>query len=435
MRYLIAIVALLCPLAATAAPLRLLEVYARAVEEDPRVNIAELQVELSKAQRRTATAALKPQASANLQWSENDLEFDRPINPNEQFQGERLSVQVRQVLFNWSSFAARLRTARVVDQRSQELFDTMAQLAVDVSERYFNVLLADDNVRLLEAEQRLVEQQLEETQARFDRKLVPITELLEIRSRVDQVRTDLIDSRNNAALSREELALLTGGPVGAVAALREGIDLPEIEGTLAYWLEQATEKNAGLLARREAVRAARRGVEETRGQGLPNVSLLLNGLRADTGFDNLQTPQRDSFFAAIDVSVPLYQGGAARSRVREAWSQFYIAREEEETTLREVVRRVRGAWLNANAGKARVEAAAATVESASTSYDAMRKAFSLGNVRAADVLEALHRRTRAERDHQEALYTYLFHWISLQREAGEVDADDMRRLDERIVAG
>ena len=435
MRFLLLLTAsLLWPLAAAGAPQSLLDIYVLAVEEDPRVNIAELQLELSEAQRGAAGAALLPQANLTAQPTNNTIDFQREADPHQEYDGERFGFQVRQVLFNWSAFAARARTGQVVDQRENELLDTLAQLSVDVSERYFNVLLADDNVRLLEAEQNLVEQQFEETQARYERELVPITELLEIQSRVDQVRTDLIEARNNAAIAREELTLLTGAPVTAVAPLREDAALPPLEQTLAWWLERAREQNAGLLARRDAVQAARRGVEESRGQGIPDVSFVLSGQRADVGFDNLQTPERDVVFLGVDVTVPLFAGGGNRARLREAWSQFYIAREEEEGTLGEVTRRVRGAWLNASAARARVDAAAATVESAATAYRAMRKAFTLGGVRAADVLEALHRRTRAERDYQEARYGYLFHWISLQREAGEVDAGDMRLLNRQVIA-
>jgi outer membrane protein len=305
---------------------------------------------------------------------------------------------------------------------------------VDVTERYFNVLLADDNVRLLKSERDLAAQQLEETQARFERKLVPVTELLETQSRVDQVRTNLIEAENSAAIAREDLSLLTGAPVAGIVPVREQLDLPELTESLEYWVEAARTNNIALLARHDAVGAARRSVEEARGQGMPTFSFLLSAQRADVGFDNLQTPQRDVVFLGVDVNVPIFAGGANSARLREAWSQYYIAREEEEGTLRDVNRAVRGAWLNARASRARIDAAALSVESAKTAYEAMSKALSLGGARAADVLEALRRRTETERDYQEAIYSYLFHWLSLQREAGEVDVDDLWLLDNQIIA-
>jgi outer membrane protein len=302
-----------------------------------------------------------------------------------------------------------------------------------VVERYFNVLLADDGVRLLRAEKDLVDQQLEETQARYDRSLVPITELLETRSRVDQVRTDLIEAENEAAIAREELSALTGASVGQLAPVRKDLELPPLEGSAEEWVAAARANNPSLLARRSAVEAARKGVEETRGQQIPSVNFIASAQRSDVGFDNLQAPKRDVIFLGVEVNVPIFAGGGNMARLRESWSQYYIAREEEEGTLREVNRRVRGAWLNARSGRARVEAARLTVDSASTAYEAMRRAFSLGGARAADVLEALHRRTQAERDYQQAIYTYLFHWVSLQREAGEADVDDMWLLEQQVI--
>ncbi|MFT7286681.1 MAG: outer membrane protein [Halieaceae bacterium] len=433
MRSVVTLLALFLAAPLLAAPLRLIEVYARAVEEDPRVNIAELQVEAGEAQKDAAGAAMLPQASVNAQWSDNRVTFDRLINPREVFDGERYGLQVRQMLFNWSQISARGRANRILNQRQSELIDTMGQLSVDVAERYFNVLLADDGVRLLKDEKNLVEKQLAETQARYERKLVPLTDLLETQSRVDQVRTDLIEAENDAALARVEISALTGAPVVALVPVRSNPKLPEIHEPLEYWIAAAREKNAALLARKDAVAAARKSVEQTRGEYMPNLSFVASAQRSDVGFDNLQSPQRDVVYLGVEVSMPLFAGGGNMARMRESWSQYYVAREEEEGTLREVEKRVRSSWLNARSSRARVDAAGLSVQSAKTAFDAMSKAFSLGGARSADVLEALHRRTRTERDYQQAIYGYLFHWLSLQRETGEIDVDDLWLLDNEII--
>ncbi len=55
-----------------------------------------------------------------------------------------------------------------------------------------------------------MQQQLRETEALYERKLVRVTDYLETQARADQVRTDLIDAENQAALAREELSALDG---------------------------------------------------------------------------------------------------------------------------------------------------------------------------------------------------------------------------------
>lgn len=417
-----------------AQPPGLLDVYALAVEEDPRISIAELQVDIGEARKDAARGALLPQASFSGQWSENELEFVERADPAQEYPGERLLFQVRQLIFNWSAFSANNRARRELNQREMELMDAMDQLSVDVAQRYFDILLADDDVDLLQSELESVRKQLDEMKARYERELAPVTEYLEARARADQVQADLIDAENRAALAREELAVLTGRRLEAVAPLRASVDLPELGRSMDSWVEAAMQDNAQLAGRREAIAAARRGVEEARGAHLPTVNFVASAQRSDVGFDNLQSPERDVLYLGLDVNMPLFTGGANSARLREAWSQYYVAREEEEGARREVLKRVRGAWLNAKASRRRLDAASLTVESATTAHEAISKALQLGSAKTADVLEALARRIRAERDYREALYGYLFNWLSVKREGGALNPEDLWRLDESVLA-
>ncbi|TCO73747.1 TolC family outer membrane protein [Chromatocurvus halotolerans] len=407
----------------------LLDVYGLALENDPNINIARLRVEGGEAGSQIARGSLLPQVTASGQWTDNQVAFDDAQGTRQNFPGERRNIQLRQMLFNWQSISASRRASRVVDQRENELLEALGQLSIDVSERYLNVLLADRNVELLQAEKTLVEEQLEEATALYERKLARITDLLETRARVDTVRTELIDAENEAALAREEITALTGTGVAALADVRESAELPPLSGDIKTWEARAVSDNALLLSKQDAIEASRMSVEEQRGGHLPTADLVLSYQEADVGFDNLQSPPREVEYIGIEVSIPLFRGGATRGRMREAWSNYYIAQEEETAVRREVLKRVRSAWLTTTAAKRRVEASKLSVESANTSYEAMRKARGLGSATSAAVLEALHNRTRAQRDYWQAVYGYLFNWLSLQREAGALDADVLQQLD------
>lgn len=407
----------------------LLDVYALALKNDPNINIARLRVDGGEAGSQIARGNLLPQVTASGQWTDNQVAFDDAQGTRQNFPGERLGIQLRQMLFNWQRISASRRANRVVDQRENELLEALGQLSTDVAERYLNVLLADRNVALLEAEKTLVEEQLEEVEALYERKLARITDLLETRARADTVRTELIRAENESALAREEITALTGAPVKAVADVRESAKLPPMTSDVSVWVERAVADNALLLSKQDAVNAARMSVEEQRGGHLPTADLVLSYQEADVGFDNLQSPAREVEYVGVEVSIPLFRGGATRGRLREAWSNYYIAREEETAVRREVLKRVRSAWLNTTAARRQVDATELSVESATTSYEAMRKARSLGSATSASVLEALHNQTRAKRDYWSAVYDYLFSWLSLQREAGALNADTMQQLD------
>jgi outer membrane protein len=181
------------------------------------------------------------------------------------------------------------------------------------------------------------------------------------------------------------------------------------------------------------VLVAQEGVQEQKGGHYPTFDLIFSYQRSDVGFDNQTSPQRDTEYIGVDINLPLFAGGSTSARVREAWSQYYIAREEEEAARREVLKLTRAAWLNTRSSRKRIDAAILSVKSATKSYEAMSKSFSYGVVKAADVLAALHIRTRAERDRQNALYSYLVNWLALKRESGILQADDLQQLNDRLM--
>lgn len=429
---LITLLMLLCP-SVSAQTVTLYDVYALAVESDPRVRIAQHKVALSIAQDDGAFGQMLPQASFNASFSDNEVKYDAPSIDDQKFDGERYSIQVRQTLFNWRTLSSRARTQQVIAQREAELLDVMSLLLVDVSERYFRVLLADGDVGLIQAENTLVAQQLRETEERYERKLVRITDYLDTQARMDSVRIDLIEAENVAAIAREALAELTDSPTGQLASFDASFTLPLLENNMAHWSGLAMENNALLAGKHEAVLAAAEAVQEQKGGHYPTVDLVLSGQRSDVGYDNQPSPRRDTTYIGVDISIPLFAGGSTLAAVREAWSQYYIAREEEEATRRDVLKRVREAWLNTQSNRKRIDAAQLSVKSANKSYEAMDKSFSYGTVTAADLLQALHGKTRAQRDHQDALYRFLTSWLVLKRESGELTESDLLQLNEGLL--
>lgn len=422
-----------CACTAIAQPASLYDVYVEALEADPSLRIAQHRVEMGKAQLDSAFGALLPQASASAQFSENEVKYEADQVEDQDYDGERYSVQVRQMLFNWSTISTRAKAKQVVAQRESELLDVMSMLLVDVSQRYFNVLLADGGVDLLRREEELVQQQLRETEKLYERKLVRITDYLETQARVDKVRTDLIEAENAAALAREELVALTGGHVGELAVFREDFKLPALDDSMEYWIEQTLDNNALLASKRDAVLAAEEAVQEQKGGHYPTFDLILSAQRSDVGYDNQVSPKRDTTYIGVDINLPLYSGGSTSARVREAWAQYYIAKDDEEAAKREVLKRTRGAWLNAHSSRKRIDSTGLSVDSATKSYEAMSKSFSYGTVTASDVLAALHIKTRAQRDYQESLYGYLVNWLALKREGGDLQADDLALLNEQLM--
>ena len=221
-------------------------------------------------------------------------------------------------------------------------------------------------------------------------------------------------ARGNTLIAREELSQLTGEGVGALASVADTFALVNRFPSALAASQQASLNSPVVAAAEAAVDAARKQVDRERARRLPRVDLTYSYQHSDVGFDNLQSPARDTSTVAIAFNYPLFEGGAIAARIRGATARFRSA----DTIYRaEVIRaeaRARSAFLNFNAVTERLVAGKKAIVSAKTNLDASRKAVLAGTARVSDVLMALAQNTRALRDYSQAKFQYAMGWVELE---------------------
>jgi len=400
----------------------LADFFTAALGYSPRLKIAEENLNITSARKQAATGQLLPQVSVSGSVSENRQitnTFDRD------FSGERLSVQLTQVLFNWQAFAARRRASAVESQAEAEYYFELATLLTTVAERYFNVLQAQDALRSIASELDAVDNQLQQIQSRYDRQLARITDLYQAQASVAAVRAEQLRLQSELALTQEQLRAVSGLEVGRLYTLDDAAEVPGVEESIQYWVNLARENNQQIRAREMAVDAAEERISENRGRYLPQVSFNAQAQDSNQGFDNVFIGDTETTFIGVTVSVPLYAGGSNRAAVREARSARNIAENELLQTELEADERVRTAYMQIQSNQTLTEAAESLLESATLSAEAMREGFDLGVVTSVDVLNALRDQFQAERDLQRARYEHIKNLLVLKREAGTLAAEDM----------
>ena len=120
------------------------------------------------------------------------------------------------------------------------------------------------------------------------------------------------------AISREGLRSISGLEVGPIFRLSQDAELPSIELSQEYYLEQTREKNHLILARQYALEAADERISERKGAYLPKVSFIAQRQDSNVGFDNLPINKTDTTYIGFNVSIPIYAGGGNKASVSEA---------------------------------------------------------------------------------------------------------------------
>ncbi|MBQ15091.1 MAG: hypothetical protein CMQ17_11935 [Gammaproteobacteria bacterium] len=405
--------------------------FTAAIDYSPQLKIAEENLNISSARRRGTDGQLLPQVNANANLSENRRDA---LGQLQTFDGERYSLQLTQVLFNWEAFASRQQARLVENQQEAVYFAQLALLLTDVSEKYFAVLQADDALRSIGSELEAVTNQLNQIQSFYDRQLAQITDLYDVQARRAAVLSEQLVLQSQVDLTREALRSVTGVLPGQLFRLDEAAEIPAVERDVDYWVRQARNNNQQIQASEYALQAADKGVDGRRGAYMPRVSFIAQRQDSNLGFDNALINKTDTTFVGLDISIPLYAGGRNRAVMSEAISLRSIAQSELRQTQLDISESTRTAFLQVKSSELRTEAAEILAESTALLSEARQQGFDLGTVTSVDVLNALRDQFQAERDLQRARYEHILFYLMLKRETGTLTAEDLLEVGTWLVA-
>jgi len=408
--------------------LTLEDFFTAAMEYSPRLQIAGERLNIGAARVQASLGQLLPQINATTSISDNRQRTDQLIT----YRGERYAIQLRQVLFDWRAFSQRSQAYILENQLEAEYYGELALLLAEVSERYLNVLQAQDAFASSRTEVDAVRNQLDQIERLYGLQMVQITDLYEVQALLALVEAEQLHLFSEVTMAREALRSATGLAVGSIYILDSAAALPSVEGAVDEWVQRARQGNHVIQARERAVDLADERVSEQRAVYMPRVSLVVQQQRSNLGFDNVPINRTDSNYIGVDVTVPLFAGGSNRASVSETIALQNIARSELRQTRLEVSERTRMAYLRLQSNMLRIQASERVVESARIAATAKQRSFELGNVSSVEVLDALRNRFMAERDLQQVRYDHIRYWLYLRREAGTLTSDDLLEISTRM---
>ncbi len=272
---------------------------------------------------------------------------------------------------------AEVRAARAnlsaVEQ--QVLLDAVAAY-VDVNRDEAVVLLSKNNVQVLE-------RQLQASQDRFRVGEITRTDVAQSEARLSGSRTQLINSEAALTASRSAYQRVIGRQP---ADLAEVPDLPPLPATEDEALLIALDNNPSLIAVREIESASKSAVRQARGAILPQVSVQGS---LNHGEDTFLTGARtDTTTVTGNVTIPLYQGGAALSRIRQARQFNNQDRIQIAETERLVYEAVANAWEALRSTRATIISSQQQVQANEIAFEGVEQEAQVGSRTTLDVLDA-----------------------------------------------
>lgn len=419
----------------------LLQVYQQAKGYDAQFKALESDYLATLERKPQALAALKPQVaiSGSATQTRQRTDYDASTTVSEatgDVFGANYSLSLSKSLYNKTLDAQVDQADSIIAQASAGLEAERENLIIRVSEAYFNFLLAQDNLEFARTEKAAISRQLEQTRAYFEAGRSAITDVKEAESRFDLAVAQELNAVNQLDLTREQLRVLTGGfyqTLNAPAA-NMALTMPQ-PGDIEQWVNTAKANNKQLIAAKHAIKTAQTQIDAQRATKKPVVDLVARQTGSTTENDvNPLDPQTYGASIGLEVSMPLYTGGAISSRIREAQHNLRQAQQTYEFQNRTTEQQARNAFLTVESSISQAKANQRALASAETAAEATQAGFEVGTRTAVDVLTALRNVFSARRDYASSRYTYLLNTLRLRQAAGTLSDKDIVAMNRFMTA-
>jgi outer membrane protein len=304
------------------APLTLLGALGAAYQSNPRLLAARRELAQTDENVPQALAGWRPHVT--VMGSVGGALFDDnldTVHDPERRAPQDYELHASQNIYTGGQIHAQTRQAEAEVRASRaNLRATEAQVLLAAGTAYLDVV-RDRQIVALNANQVGIQRETVQASAvELAAGGVSAADLGQARARLGSAQAQLASAQAELARSSAAFEHQVGLPPGTLLdaealAARPVVRLPD---TREHAVAQAMDTNPDVQEARAALEAGRQGIDVERAALLPHVSLnaLLGRLR-DTEIQKLN--QRDNAAqVTLDVSVPIYQGGANYSRIRQA---------------------------------------------------------------------------------------------------------------------
>ncbi|WP_318437237.1 outer membrane channel protein TolC [Photobacterium leiognathi] len=403
----------------------LAQIYQQAKQNDPQLLKAAADKDAAFEAINSSRSTLLPQI--NLTAGYNTFHLDAKNKQD----GFNAGVALTQEIYNRSSWI-NLDISEKEARQSDAAYAVQQQgLILRVSEAYFNVLKAKDDLKFVEAEKAAVGRQLEQVKQRFEVGLSAITDVHDAQAQYDSVLANVIIKENEVANSYEALREITGQDYTSIDTLNTktfaASKLPQSADSL---VKTAQTENLTLLASRIGQDVARDKISLADSGHLPTLSF-----ESGYSYDKTAMPAVDegTLTAGIKMNLPVYTGGNTTSQVKQAQYGYVAASEELEGQYRTVVKNVRNYYNNINAQIGAIHAYQQSVISAKSALEATEAGFDVGTRTIVDVLDSTRRLYQANSQLANARYDYILAQLQLKQAVGTLSEQDIVDINKGLV--
>lgn len=416
----------------------LVELYQAAKTYDASYLAAKAQAEATGYKPAQAQSTWMPQVG--LQGTITRSRVDSSVDPMFDSSGttRKVGVQARQALFNKTNWDNISQAEQAVTAAEADLKIAEDDLAVRVTQAYFDVLAAQDLLATAQANKKALAEQLAAAKRTFEVGNATITDTREAQARHDLAAAQEIAATNDLRVKHLALDQLVGRSNVQPTPLQTPVNLSQLNpGQVEDWVSQS---NQAPIVRKATVgvQVAKLETSKARDGHLP--TLDLTGAIARTDASGFSTTAKATMGAGtttavgLELNMPLFAGFAVQNRVKETLVLEQKAENDLENAKRSVALGTRQAFFGVQSGLAQVQAYEAAETSAKLALEATQLGYRVGVRINKDVLDAQTQLAATQKDLYKARYDVIMTTVKLRQASGTLKTEDLGDLNKLLSA-
>lgn len=408
----------------------LVDLYTAARGYDATYQSAKSAADATLARADQAKALLLP--SANLTANANRSNGEVVSKFEQSYGSQTVTLGASQPLYRPANRASFEQGKKQVELARAQLDAAEQDLIIRVSQSYFDVLAATDNLAFVKSQKTAVAEQLASAKRNFEVGTSTITDSREAQAKYDLVIAQELAADNDLRVKSIALAQLVGRPNTTPNPLALPVVLPTLAvADIEQWVVQSQDNHPSIRQAKINLDVARLETEKAQAGHKPTLDLVgsYTALSNNGTFGGGNADSRTNVATVgVNFSLPLFAGYSIQNRVRETLSLEDKARSDLDFAQRGVAQGTRTAFLGVLNGAAQVKAFEAAEASTQSALDANKLGYQVGVRINIDVLNSQSQLFDTKAKLAKARYDVLVGGLRLRQASGVLKAEDLQPI-------
>jgi outer membrane protein TolC len=323
-------------------------------------------------------------------------------------------LAARYNLFNSFADVANFRKAGyTADQRRALLLDLQQTVLLDVATTYYQILTNERSVEVLKNSVQVQEERVRDMEGRQRAGIARPLDVAQTQAQASATRVSLIQAQNNVRNARQLIAFLTTAPVQQ-SPLIDRLEVPKDLMTPEQAVHMGEETRQDARAAEAAMEAARQSVQAAIAAWYPSVTLNLNYFLKRFAGGPVE------WSGALQMNLPIFNGGQIHADVRTAWSQLRQTYLNQQQTRRQIAEQVQVAYENVVDSDRRIAELHVEVAAAAEALRQAESAYAAGLGTNLDRITAQDQLLNAQLSLASEEFNYKVFYLNLLRSMGRL---------------